>query len=88
MTARCPVFSVKLEVEGSERTIRYEAIPDCVHDTSLKALFSSGLVEQCLILDCKGCRIAGLPFMTWENLVDRLISNSTVIYRRAFTDGA
>lgn len=79
------VLSIKLEVEGVERTMRYSTIPDCLNDAGLRELFIAELISSCIILDASGVRVAGLPFMTWDNLVDRLISNSTAIYRKAFS---
>lgn len=79
------LFELVLEVEDKSIELSYSSIADCLNDLSLRKLFDDEHVKKCLISNCDSVRVAGIPFMSWESFIDRLISNSTSLYRKAYT---
>ena len=81
------MLTVKLVVDGRVELFKYDSIESVFYDKSLKALFDDELVSSCQVMDKDGVKVTHLPLMEWDRLVDAVISNSTVILRKAYQGG-
>lgn len=76
------LFRLKLVVDATAVEIRYESFIAFLEDRGLKQLFEDSRVAECIIY-ADELRVAGLPLMDWMRLKDTVISNSTVLLRKA-----
>lgn len=74
------LFTLDLEIENTNHSWSYGSVKECLDDSPLEQLFQDNLVTGCVIR-MGDKRIAGLPFLTWDNLKERLIANSETILR-------
>jgi len=80
------LFTVTIETDGVEHKINYSSIEELISDNGMKSLFNDNLITKCII-HSNGKRLAGLPFMKWEHLIDRVVANSSTILREVVING-
>ena len=76
------LFTLNLGISGSDVSVDYDSLDDCLTDPVLKNLFDEWLIEKCSVyIGTK--RITALPATdtTWGRLREQIISNATTILR-------
>jgi hypothetical protein len=83
---REPLFMIELELETDGcRVLEFDSFPQCWNDRVLRDWFDRGQVATCVVRHGDQ-KITGLPraLMSFDRLIDHLISNSSTILRLGY----